>query len=78
LSLCLATAPKYLLTAGEATGICRRLIAAIREHFEAVCDEAALAPVDRCFLWRRQFLNALAFEGLEDELGDVLAGLADG
>ena len=78
LSLCLATAPKYLLTAGEATGICRRLIAAIREHFEAVCDEAALAPVDRRFLWRRQFLNALAFEGLEDELGDVLAGLVDG
>ncbi len=77
LALCVATAHKYLLTREEALGICRTLITAVRDHFGAVCDEAGLAPVDRNLLWRRQFLNALAFEGLEDDLGDAMSGLND-
>lgn len=76
LSLCLAAAPRFRLPTEEAVAIVRRQIAAIREHWDGVCDEAGLAAADRRLLWRRQFLNDLAFEELEDRLGDVIGDLA--
>jgi serine/threonine-protein kinase HipA len=38
----------------------------------ALDDEASLSPVDRAFLWRRQFLNAYAFEGYAGGLPEGL------
>ena len=68
LSVCLAAAPKFLLSRDRALAIMRRQIATISDNWEAVCNEAALSVADRRLLWRRQFLNDLAFEELEDRL----------
>ena len=75
LSLCLAAAPRFRLGAEAAVGIMKAQIATIRERWEDVTAEARLDPGDRRLLWRRQVLNDLAFEGLEDRLGDVIRGL---
>ena len=75
---CLASAHKYLLAQDEAMRIMRRRISTIRIHWETVCDEAGLTDADRRLLWRRPFLNDLAFEGLEARLGEVMDGLGDG
>ena len=78
LSLCLAAANKFLLTQETAIEIMKRQIAAVRSRWGDVCDEARLSDADRRMLWRRQFLNGLAFEGLGDRLGEVVARLDDG
>jgi serine/threonine-protein kinase HipA len=54
-------APQYLLSAAEAKGIILQQVSVIRNHWEAVCDEGTLTPVDRAYLWGRQFLNPFAF-----------------
>ena len=77
LSLCLAAAPRFRLAAKEALAIMKRQITTIRERWDEVCVEARLGPADRRLLWRRQFLNDLAFEGLEDRLGAVIRGRLD-
>ncbi|SFJ27246.1 serine/threonine-protein kinase HipA [Desulfomicrobium apsheronum] len=41
----------------EATGIVYRVITAIRDNWDRVCDEARLTPVDKNLMWQRQFLN---------------------
>ena len=47
-------------------------ITTITGLWSATCDEAELSEVDRGYLWRRQFLNAYAFDGYVDEaLGRV-------
>lgn len=71
LSLCLAAAHKFLLSEEHALSIMRRQIAAIRKHFESVCNEAGMDDVSRSHLWRNQFLNDLAFRGLENRLAEV-------
>ena len=78
LSLCLAAANEFLLTEEEAIEIMRRQIATVRTHWDAVCDEARLDDADRRLLWRRQFLNDLAFEGLGDRLRQVIDDFDDG
>ncbi len=75
LSVCLESHAKYHLPRDEALRIMSNLIAVVRTRFESVCDEAALSEVDRQTLWRRQFLNALAFEGIESEIGTAIEGL---
>ena len=75
LSLCREAANKFLLTDREALRIMQHQIAAIGANWEAVCDEANLDDSDRRLLWRRQFLNDLAFEGLEAPLAKAIAGL---
>ena len=77
LSLCLAAANKFLLTEEGAMEIVKRQIATIGRNWNAVCIEARLGDADRRLLWRRQFLNDLAFEGLEDRLDDVIEALPD-
>ena len=76
LSLCLAAANKFLLAEEHALAIMEQQAAVIGSNWEAVCDEAALGDADRRLLWRRQFLNDLAFEGLEDRLADVAQNLS--
>ena len=72
LSLCLEAAPVFLLDVARAWSIIAQQIAHIKAYWPAVCDEAQLGETDRAFLWRRQFLNPFAFEGLSDdfETGD--------
>ena len=78
LSSCLAAAKAFLLADECALEIVKRQIAVIGRDWNAVCGEARLSDADRRLLWRRQFLNDLAFEGLEDRLGDVIGDLPDG
>ena len=68
LSLCLAAAHKFLLADEDALAIMRHQIAVIEGNWEETCDMAQMNQADRGLLWRRQFLNDLAFEGLEDQL----------
>jgi serine/threonine-protein kinase HipA len=63
LDLCIEAAPKFQLSAGEATAIIARQIEAIAANWTEACAEAGLSAVDRNFLWGRQFLNPYAFEG---------------
>ena len=76
LSLCLAAAGRFRLRDHEALEIMKHQITTIRRNWDVVCDEARLNSADRGLLWRRQFLNDLAFEGLEDQLGETIAGLS--
>ena len=72
LSLCVAASHKFRLSEESALGIIRRQIATIAENWESLCNEARLGDADRRLLWRRQFLNDLAFEGLESRLEPLL------
>ena len=65
LSLCLEAAPRFRLLESEAFAIMTHQVKTIREHWDRVCEEARLDGAERRLLWRRQFLNDLAFEGLE-------------
>jgi serine/threonine-protein kinase HipA len=62
LSTCLAAAPDYLLPPDEARRIMEATEAAIRDNWDAVCDQAGLSPVDRAALWGRQFLNPFSVD----------------
>jgi serine/threonine-protein kinase HipA len=66
--LCLEAAALYLLTDQEALALVAHQIAAIRENWDAICDEADLSEIDRRQLWRRQFLNPYIFQGAPDSL----------
>ncbi len=76
LSLCLAAANKFLLAEEHALAIMEQQVAVIGSNWKPVCDEAELGDADRRLLWRRQFLNDLAFEGLEHRLADVVQSLS--
>lgn len=72
LEVCRLAARHFLLRDDDARAIIDGQVATIRDNWQAVCDEAALTEVDRAFLWRRQFLNAYAFEGYAGGLPDGL------
>ena len=72
LSLCLAASNKFLLTQERALAIMRRQIAVIAVNWDATCNEAELGDADRRLLWRRQFLNDLAFEALDGLLAEAI------
>lgn len=72
LEVCRLAAARFLLRDEDARDIIDGQVQAIRENWHSVCDEAALSPVDRAFLWRRQFLNAYAFEGYAGGLPEGL------
>ena len=76
LSLCLAAAPRFRLAAPEAVAIMERQVTTIRDHWDGLCEEARLGAAERRLLWRRQFLNDLAFEGLEERFADAVRGLS--
>lgn len=64
LSLCLEAAPHFLLDEDDARAIIEHQKQTIHDHWQEVCDEAALSTVDRAFFWQRQFLNPFALEGI--------------
>ncbi len=78
LSLCLAAANKFLLSDERALTVMRNQISVIGRNWEEVCDMAQLNQPDRELLWRRQFLNDLAFEGLGGQLAGALESLPQG
>lgn len=57
LSVCLSSAKNYFLSEPEGKLIAEKLIAAIKDNWTAVCDEAQLSQIDRSLLMGRQFLN---------------------
>ena len=72
LSLSLAAANKFLLSEERALAIIRDQITVIAANWDAACDKAQLGNADRRLLWRRQFLNDLAFEGLDGLLAEAI------
>ena len=76
ISTCLGAARHFLLSREEALGIVEQQLTTLIAHWDSVCDEAALSPVDRAFLWGRQFLNPFAFEDLTGDAARIKA-LAD-
>ncbi|MCE9681044.1 type II toxin-antitoxin system HipA family toxin [Halomonas alkalisoli] len=60
---CLAAAEQLGLTQTQAKAIIDHQLATIRGQWDSVCDDAEFSPVDRAFLWGRQFLNPFALEG---------------
>jgi len=62
LKTCLETAHNFFLSEEEAREIFGNLIAAIEQHWDAVCEDAELNEVDKMLLWRRQFLNSYSVE----------------
>jgi serine/threonine-protein kinase HipA len=62
LRTCLSTAHNFLLSQEDAHSIFDHLIEVIEQHWDAVCEEAALNEVDKSLLWRRQFLNPYSIE----------------
>lgn len=70
-SSCLRAAPQFLLSTEEATDIAEALLTAVITHWNAVCDQAELSPVDRHHLWGRQFLNPYAFDDLDGDAASL-------
>ncbi|MCK9201115.1 MAG: HipA domain-containing protein [Gallionella sp.] len=62
LKVCLASAPGFMLSAGQAQEIIDHQITQIETNWEAVCDEAGLTRMERQGLWGRQFMNPYSFE----------------
>jgi serine/threonine-protein kinase HipA len=65
LATLLAAAADYHLKEAEAAKLIEDQITIIAAHWQEVCDEAELSPVDRKLFAGRQFLNSYALEGLE-------------
>ncbi len=62
LKTCFAAAHHFLLSRQAAVDAIERIETAIRDNWESVCGEAELSPVDKNYLWGRQFLNPFSIE----------------
>ena len=62
---CIAHAGHYHLTDQQAQQIADHQIAAIRAHWDEVCELAAMPAVEKQRLWGRQFLNPYALYGYD-------------
>ena len=62
LKICLAAAHHFLLSRQESVDAIDRIETAIRDNWQRVCAEAELSPVDKNYLWGRQFLNPFSIE----------------
>lgn len=59
-----AAAPDYHMKEADAVALIERQITTIAAHWQSVCEEADLSPVDRKLLAGRQFLNSYAIHEL--------------
>lgn len=75
LAVAINAAHHFLLHRDDAVAVVRHQVQVIRERWDDVCREAELTEVDRNLMWRRQFLNPYAFEGLHGELRDLIIDL---
>ena len=62
LSVCLEAARHFLLSDKDVREMVEKQQVTIQTHWDSVRDEAKLSPVDKNFLWRRQFLNPFIFQ----------------
>ena len=62
LTVCVATAARFQLSAPDARGIIDAQVQALHRHWLDVCDEARLGEAERNALWGRQFLNPFALQ----------------
>ena len=62
LKSCIETAHNFLLSELQAREIIEKLITAIEQHWNTVCEEAELSDADKKLLWGRQFLNPFSTE----------------
>ncbi|MCY4327780.1 MAG: HipA domain-containing protein [Rhodobacteraceae bacterium] len=72
---CLSAALHFHLSEEEALAMISQQIVCIKGQWNDVCDEAGLSQVDRNFFWRRQFLNPMAFEDIQNRLPAMAAVL---
>jgi serine/threonine-protein kinase HipA len=72
ITVCLAAAPSFLLSAAEAMAMAAHQIMVLRDHWAPICTQAKLSTTERDHLWRRQFLNPFAFEGAPPALAGLL------
>ncbi len=63
---CLASAHHFMLSDAKARDIIDTQIAAIKDNWDSVCDEADLSKIDQALFKDRLFLNAYAFEGYDE------------
>lgn len=77
ITTCLAAAADFHLTEAEAAALIEAQIATIAETWRAVCEEAALSPVDQKLFAGRQFLNPYCIEGLTEEYAALTAKFQD-
>lgn len=63
LATCLASAKNFMLSEAEARSVIDGQGAAIEKHWNAVCAEAKLSPIDQVLFKERVFLNPYGFEG---------------
>ena len=62
------TDPKDTLRGDEhAADIITEQVKIINAEWGNLCEEAQLSKIDQKLFWRRQFLNELAFEGVEGQ-----------
>jgi len=57
LRTCLIAAKYFLQSEDSARGIFTHITQTIKQHWDAVCEEATLNEVDKTLFWKRQFLN---------------------
>ena len=67
LSACLLAAPDFHLSEDEAAALIENQTETIAKNWSALCDEAALTPVDAKLFAGRQFLNPYCTQGLSGE-----------
>jgi serine/threonine-protein kinase HipA len=60
---CVQRSQTYMLSESEARELVDHQVEVIRRDWDAVCDLAEMAEIDRAYFWRRQFLNPYALEG---------------
>ena len=63
----LAVAKDFHLSEEDAKAIVAKQVKIIDEAWGPLCKEANLSKTDQKVFWRRQFLNELAFEGVEGQ-----------
>ncbi|MEX0694959.1 MAG: HipA domain-containing protein [Rhodospirillales bacterium] len=73
IATCLAAAPDFHLTENDAVALIANQIVIIAETWRAVCEDAALSPVDRKLFAGRQFLNPYCIEGPGEEHPELTA-----
>lgn len=68
LQTCLDAAADFLLDTDTAKTLIAAQISAITDHFENICDEGGLDPVERNLFRQRHFLNPSIFDQAPEEL----------